>query len=283
MWRVQRPDCWGMSVAWVPWADFSPPDCFPIPCSHPITGGRQGIGGRLARRLALRQSWLAVYAGGLASEAYAKPVLYAAQGKVYEGAALTAWQYLGANATIAFNTSFAVAKIHGASTHDAWQGAWRAAAYSVPFTLLDVAAVNMRADQIISSKSDPRGFNASKVSAGYRGDSFGLAGCRFPCENSLLGGVQGKNPGNLFGIEYPPGGIGDFIAEAGAGPHDFLSQWQYDALGNTKPFFQSGIGNALGWVGSAALLPVSVPISAGSVLSPYSGVLYSNRYIDYGP
>jgi len=190
-------------------------------------------------------------------------------------------QYLGANALIAFDTSFAVDMVNGASMQEAWRGGILAAKRSVLTTLLDIAAINMRADTVADSQKDPMGRNSTKVSGGYRGDGFGTGGCRWPCTGSPFGGVQGENPGNLLGIEYSPGSVGDFIVEANGGPHDYLSKWQYDSLGNTKEFFRSGVGNALGWAGSFAVMPFSVPISLGSVVAPYSGILYSNRYLDY--
>ena len=254
----------------------------PIVAPHygAITGDWKSVGRAIATSAVLAAS---VYAGNLAAEAYAQPILIPAQGLTYTGPSLNAVQYIGANALISFDTSFAIAKINGASTHDAWRAGLESAKGSIPFTLLDMAAINMRADQVISSRRDPRGYNATKISGGYRGDRIGIAGCRYPCTASPLGGVQGQNPGNLLGVPYASDNLGNFIAEAGAGPHDFLSQWQYDALGNTKPFFQSGAGNVLGWAGSVALLPISVPISIGSVLAPYSGILYSDRYLYYGP
>lgn len=123
--------------------------------------------------------------------------------------------------------------------------------------------------------------NASGVSAGYRGDNFKLGGSRWPIQDSPMGGAQG-GPGTLFGFSYESGGIADFIVEAGAGPHDYLSQWMYDGLGNTNEIFRSGVGSALSWSASFTLLVPSVPISVGSVLAPYSGVVYSERFISYG-
>jgi RHS repeat-associated protein len=221
----------------------------------------------------------AVYAGGLTSQAYSSPVLSGAQGLVYTGPTLSAAQYVGANALIAFDATFAVAKVNGASTREAWHAGLAAAKVSIPFTLVDIAAINMRADQVEQSLRDSK--NRTKVSAGNRGDNFGLAGCRYPCKGSLAGGIQGQQ-GSLLGIPYDAGGIGDFIAEAGAGPHDYLSQWMYDSVGDLAPFYQSGIGSYLGDIASYALLVPSIPISTASVLAPYSGTLYSDRYMDYG-
>ncbi len=242
------------------------------------TGDWKSVGRAIATEAVIAAS---VYAGGLAADAYSGPILSAAQGLEYSGPTLSAMQYLGANALIAFDTSFAVDMVNGASMQEAWRGGILAAKRSVLTTLLDIAAINMRADTVADSQKDPMGRNSTKVSGGYRGDGFGTGGCRWPCTGSPFGGVQGENPGNLLGIEYSPGSVGDFIVEANGGPHDYLSKWQYDSLGNTKEFFRSGVGNALGWAGSFAVMPFSVPISLGSVVAPYSGILYSNRYLDY--
>ena len=252
------------------------------PIFGPVYGWSTGDWNSVGRAVATSGVMAAsIYAGNLASAAYSQPILYSAQGLAYSGTTLSAAEYVGVNALISFGTSYGAAIANGASSEEAFRGGILAAKRSVLFSLVDIAAINMRADTVTDTLRNPMGNNNGKVSAGYRGDGFGTGGCRWPCSWSPFGGVQGENPGNLMGIEYQPGGIGDFIIEANGGPHDFLSSWQYDALGNTREFFRSGFGSALGWAGSVAMLPLSIPVSALSVAAPYNSVLYSNRYLDY--
>jgi hypothetical protein len=113
------------------------------------------------------------------------------------------------------------------------------------------------------SRLDPLRRNDSGVSEGFRGDWFKLGGCRAPCSNSPLGGVQG-GPGRLFGMPYEPGSFVDHLIETYAGPHDFLnSPIFYDALGNSanRPAI-------LGLVNGANVV-IATPFAAASVVPAY--------------
>ena len=111
--------------------------------------------------------------------------------------------------------------------------------------------------------SDPTA-NSRGVSVGFRGDLFKLGGCRYPCRNSPLGGVQGSS-GNVFGFEYEPGSIIDRVVEAYAGPHDFLnSPFFYDSAGNnaSRPDILEVI--------NGAHVAVATPFVLSSVIPAYS-------------
>ena len=237
------------------------------------TGDWRSVGHAIATSAVLASS---VYAGMLASEAYSKPILLDALGTCYSGASLSPMEYLGANALIAFDTGFSLAKINGASTRNAWREGINSAKGSLPFTLLDIAAIDMRADTIRQSRLNPQ--NASGQSAGYRGDGFKAGGGRWveglPAEAqgiSPLGGRQGGQ-GSLFGFSYSPGSLADLVVEAFGGVHDPLNSWYwYNEMGNAI----NHQGAAM-WFGeglNAVNVLVAAPIVAGSVLAPYSSIL----------
>ncbi len=129
---------------------------------------------------------------------------------------------------------------------------------------LSWAALEMREAMIRQSLLNTESRNASGVSAGFRGDGFKLGGCRWPCQWSPLGGVQG-GPGNFLGIGYAPGSFVDHLVEVYAGPHDFLN----------SPVFYDGLGNSAGrWPGlevfNAANVLVATPFAAASVIPSYA-------------
>ncbi len=127
------------------------------------------------------------------------------------------------------------------------------------------ASLEMREAMIRQSLLNRTGDNARGGSAGFRGDSFKLGGCRWPCSGSPLGGQQGGN-GNFFGIDYQAGSFLDKLVETYAGPHDFL---------NSPIFYNSMSGNSSGasWVLealNAANVVVATPFAAASVIPSYA-------------
>lgn len=75
-----------------------------------------------------------------------------------------------------------------------------------------------------------------------------------------FGGNQGQG-GSLFGLyDYDLGDFSDGLFEAFGGAHDTLNSFQYDAMGNIKPFWGSGVGGALGNAWSLGMVFVSAPL-----------------------
>lgn len=72
------------------------------------------------------------------------------------------------------------------------QGALMGMATAGGIAALGEAAMYMRRDMIEQSELNQTGANANGQSAGVHGDNFKLAGCRWPCSGSWLGGVQGE-------------------------------------------------------------------------------------------
>jgi RHS repeat-associated protein len=136
---------------------------------------------------------------------------------------------------------------------------------------LGETAMYMRRDMIEQSELNQTGANANGQSAGVHGDNFKLAGCRWPCSGSWLGGVQGEQ-GYFFGIPYPSGGVVDHVLENFAGPHDFFNNpiW-YDKIGNLKELsgLLNGVGSVMNWVN----VPLAAPLALSSMAQPYTGAL----------
>lgn len=149
---------------------------------------------------------------------------------------------------------------------------WRGAAVSGAFSGLTSAAIEMREAMVAQSRVDPR--NATGVSDGFRGDKFKLGGCRWPCEGSPLGGVQGGK-GNFLGHTYSSGEFLDHLVEAYAGPHDFLnSPIFYNATGNT---FHSPLMSTILSPVNMTNVVVASPFAIASITPGYAyGVLYDD-------
>ena len=153
----------------------------------------------------------------------------------------------------------------------------KGAASAAVFQFMAIASDHMRLSMIEQSKLDPR--NASGQSEGFRGDEFKLAGCRInPSDlgaESPLGGAQG-GPGKMFGIPYDPGSFVDYIAEAWAGPHDYLNHgFWYDKLGVIRQgmnAFEVSVGEALNWINVAVAAPFAI---AGIVRQPALSIAYN--------
>lgn len=132
------------------------------------------------------------------------------------------------------------------------------------------ASLEMRRAMVAQSRLRRKdgGDNAQGVSDGFRGDVFKLGGCRWPCKESPLGGIQNE-AGNVFGVGYGPGSFLDRLVETYAGPHDYLNSGLfYNSLGNnvSRPkFFE---------IFNAANVAVATPFAAASVVPVYTyGVL----------
>ncbi len=161
------------------------------------------------------------------------------------------------------------AAVGGASSRLQGGDFWRGAGVSGTFSGLTAAAIEMREAMVAQSRLDPH--NATGVSDGFRGDKFKLGGCRWPCEGSPLGGVQGGK-GNFLGHTYSSGQFLDHVIEAYAGPHDFLnSPIFYNATGNT---FQSRLMSTILSPVNAANVVVATPFVMASITPGYAyGVL----------
>ena len=112
-----------------------------------------------------------------------------------------------------------------------------------------------------------------KLSEGLRGDGAKIAGSHPEkvYENGVLkgedvnaptGGPQMK-PGTLFGFAYSKGGIIDNTLERYAGPHDFMSSWNYENINGVT--YLKDNGNLVN-VASGLLLIPSVPFALAPFL-----------------
>jgi RHS repeat-associated protein len=165
----------------------------------------------------------------------------------------------------------ATAAAGGASSSLTGGSFWRGAEIGGAIGLLQWAAYAMREDQVKNSQIDAR--NSSGTSDGMYGDHFKLGGGRWadwfeshPEDASQpFGGSQGGG-GTLFGIPYSPGGAIDHLIEAFAGPHDWISQLQYNSNGDLGDFWtQTVLGRTLGTLyGGAALAPAAVFVGAST-------------------
>ncbi|BEH09273.1 RHS repeat-associated core domain-containing protein [Geobacter sulfurreducens subsp. ethanolicus] len=175
------------------------------------------------------------------------------------------------------------AAINGGNVGDGMLlGAGYGAATGAIVGVLNTMASYTRSRMIEQSRINSR--NASGKSYGLNGDGFKVGGGRWtegvtPEEQSVsfLGGQQGGK-GSLFGIEYSPGSIGDFIVEVYAGPHDYLnSRYWYNNNGNA--INHQGVARFFGEALNFANVFVATPFAAASVTPPY---VISPAIIDYG-
>ncbi len=138
--------------------------------------------------------------------------------------------------------------------------------------LLGSAAIKMREAMWEQSTINPK--NATKISAGFKGDGHGLAGSRWDASkpdggSSWLGGPQG-GPGKFFGIPYSKGSGLDLLLETFAGPHDYLNNLftrDYDAAGNIRQglsAFEKGVAGVMNGVD----VPLSVPFGVAGTVAP---------------
>ncbi len=155
--------------------------------------------------------------------------------------------------------------------------------YSALLSGLTYGNYLMRQEAIASSRLNPD--NIDGGSEGMFGDGTKLAGARrtinpdtgrcFFCD-SYAGGCQGQPtsdmPGvraSLFGLDYESGSYHDRIAEAFAGPHDFLRNLAgaYDGNGNARYVagFQSGMQDHLL---NAGLLVPAAPFAGAALIPP---------------
>jgi filamentous hemagglutinin len=148
--------------------------------------------------------------------------------------------------------------------------------------MLTFAAYEMRQAMVKQSMLNTSPVNnSSGKSAGWFGDFFKLGGGRVDEGSSIaapspLGGAQGgrglvgapewRPLGFRMGYYYEPGSFTDLLVEAYAGPHDWISSWNYTANGNFRPL--QGLPNALFWTYSlAAIVPATVFAAAPVVSS----------------
>jgi RHS repeat-associated protein len=207
-----------------------------------------------------------VVLGGMAGGALAGAIMSGnAQGGAFGALTGGITAGIGGYYAGAYNTGRVLAEASVGGVAGELQGGDFATGLAVSGTLASLtwASLEMRRAMIESSRLDPAGRNEGGISDGFRGDAFKLGGCRAPCRNSPLGGVQG-GPGRIFGRAYEPGSFVDHVVETYAGPHDFLNApFFYDALGNSidRPAI-------LGLV-NAANVVVATPFAAASVVPPY--------------
>ena len=112
-----------------------------------------------------------------------------------------------------------------------------------------------------------------KKIGGGRYDPYGSNG------PSLLGGVQGGQ-GKIFGFNYPPGSVPDFIVEAWAGPHDYLNGWTYDAVGDLRKLstMERFVGTFTNALNVVIATPIVVPSAIPPIAYPGSGIIYGESH-----
>ena len=119
-----------------------------------------------------------------------------------------------------------------------------------------------------------------KLSEGLRGDGAKIAGSHPEKVYDKLGKLRGEDidaptggpqmkPGTLFGFAYSKGGIVDNTLERYAGPHDFMSSWNYENINGVTYLKDNG---GLVNVASGLLLIPSVPFA----LAPFLQENFSN-------
>jgi RHS repeat-associated protein len=92
-----------------------------------------------------------------------------------------------------------------------------------------------------------------------------------------FGGVQGRNPGTLFGIPYPPGGLADRLVESFAGFHDWLNKipfYNFDPAsplyGTSHDFLDGGVlAHYLGETVSAVNVLLAAPVVGAAITPEY--------------
>jgi len=127
-----------------------------------------------------------------------------------------------------------------------------------------------------------------KLSEGIRGDGAKIGGAhpvrvlgkngeyKYVDVSGPTGGVQ-KGVGELFGLEYKSGSFFDSAIEYYAGPHDFMSSWNYQNIGGVT----SVIDNSF-WTGtviSGALIVPSIPFAVAPYIQDYLNSIQNYRYL----
>ena len=145
------------------------------------------------------------------------------------------------------------------------------------------SALQMR--QYVKENFDYAGKNGEVVPDGVR--SVGVGGDGVKVGGSSLDPVT-KNPINalfggsqtgerlIFGIPYAEGGVVDKTVEYFAGPHDFLSSWNYENI-DGKTYLKSD-SNFIN-VASGALLIPSIPLAAAPLIQNNINEINTINYI----
>ncbi|MDL0089300.1 hemagglutinin repeat-containing protein [Campylobacter gastrosuis] len=131
-------------------------------------------------------------------------------------------------------------------------------------SILSDSALQMR--KYVKDNYDYAGKNKEFVpentrSKGVRGDEVKLAGSHLdPNMKEIIAPFGGSQTGErlIFGSSYSKGSFTDYVNEYFAGPHDFLSNWNYENIG-LKTYLQNN--NTLIDIASGLLLIPSAPFA----------------------
>ncbi len=127
-----------------------------------------------------------------------------------------------------------------------------------------------------------------ELSEGIRGDGAKVGGAHpvrvlgkdgkyyYEDISGLTGGIQ-KGVGELFGFEYKSGGFFDSAIEYYAGPHDFMSSWNYQNIDGVTSVIDNSFWT--GTVVSGALLIPATPFALAPFTQKYLDSIQNYRYM----
>lgn len=180
------------------------------------------------------------------------------------------------NAAIRGTTQGAISELSGGEFEDGFKT-------GAALSILNDGSLDMR--QYVKENFDYAGKNGEVVpedvqSAGLNGDESKIGGSHFKQKiidgkiksEEVIAPFGGSQMGErkIFGLDYQKGGLADSAIEHFAGPHDFLSSWNYENIDGTTYLVNDGTFEN---IASGLLLIPATPLAVSTAIQNNIGLI----------